>query len=174
MSGANIKIRVKKGSNEIEIEAPASDLQDAIGVISEMLDRVPNESSLNTKTDSINVAIHDRGNNSGAIRAMRDEIPEVHLERDESLTSILSKLFTEDWGRTPKKLGIVREALQSYGLSYPKQSVAVALLRLAQSGKLRRFKDEGGEYVYTASTALITTTMSKPETIKLPESKQYI
>ncbi|HYR04747.1 MAG TPA: hypothetical protein VEO75_05095, partial [Nitrososphaerales archaeon] len=42
--------------------------------------------------------------------------------------------------------------LQSYGLNYPKQSVAVALLRLAKGSKIRRFKGEGGEFVYTVST----------------------
>jgi hypothetical protein len=45
----------------------------------------------------------------------------------------------------------VREALQSYGLNYPKQSVAVALLRLAKGSKIRRFKGDAGEYLYTAS-----------------------
>ena len=49
----------------------------------------------------------------------------------------------------------VREALQSYGLNYPKQSVAVALLRLAKGSKIRRFKGEGGEYVYTVSTGAV-------------------
>ena len=41
--------------------------------------------------------------------------------------------------------------MQSYGLNYPKQSVAVALLRLAKATKLRRFKAEDGEYVYTSA-----------------------
>jgi len=54
------------------------------------------------------------------------------------------------WGREKRKLSDVREALQSYGLNYPKQSVAVALLRLAKTSKLRRFKAEDGEYVYTS------------------------
>jgi hypothetical protein len=68
---------------------------------------------------------------------------------------VISKFFADPWGRSPRKLMEVREALQSYGLNYPKQSVAVALLRLAKSSKIRRFKGEGGEYVYTASTAAI-------------------
>ena len=48
----------------------------------------------------------------------------------------------------------MREALQSYGLNYPKQSVAVALLRLAKTTKLRRFKAEDGEFVYTSASTL--------------------
>jgi hypothetical protein len=48
----------------------------------------------------------------------------------------------------------VREALQSYGLNYPKQSVAVALLRLAKTTKIRRFRGDDGEFVYTSSSMI--------------------
>ena len=41
---------------------------------------------------------------------------------------------------------------------YPKQTVAVTLLRMAKSGRLRRFKSNTGEYVYTASTSLLSST----------------
>jgi len=51
----------------------------------------------------------------------------------------------------------VREVLQSYGMNYPKQSVAVALLRLAKATKIRRFKAEDGEFVYTASAMPLPT-----------------
>ncbi|MDG6898845.1 MAG: hypothetical protein JRN24_03800, partial [Nitrososphaerota archaeon] len=64
------------------------------------------------------------------------------------------------WGRERRKLSDVREALQSYGLNYPKQSVAVALLRLAKTTKIRRFKAEDGEYVYTANAVTVPTPTS--------------
>ncbi len=81
--------------------------------------------------------------------------PTVNIEKGDSLSDVISKFFSDSWGRSPRKLMEVREALQSYGLNYPKQSVAVALLRLAKSSKIRRFKGEGGEYVYTASTGAV-------------------
>ena len=77
------------------------------------------------------------------------------MGRDDSLSDVITKVFLQPWGRQPRKLSQVREVLDSYGLIYPKQSVAVALLRLAQGGKLRRFKGEEGEFVYLASTALL-------------------
>jgi len=82
-------------------------------------------------------------------------VPTVIIEKGDSLSDVISKFFADPWGRSPRKLMEVREALQSYGLNYPKQSVAVALLRLAKSSKIRRFKGEGGEYVYTASTGAV-------------------
>src|SRR5208282_1679810 len=82
----------------------------------------------------------------------QSSVPVVTIEKGDSLSDVISKFFSDSWGRSPRKLMEVRDALQSYGLNYPKQSVAVALLRLAKGSKLRRFKGEGGEYVYTAST----------------------
>ncbi len=78
------------------------------------------------------------------------------------LGDILSKFFADQWGKSPRKLSDVREALQSYGLSYPKQSVAVALLRSAKGSKIRRFKGDGGEFVYTASTSMLLAPQPMP------------
>ena len=161
---------MKKGINEVEIEAPTSTLKDVIGMISEIMENIP--------LDTESHVIKDPRNISYTIQSGRDEvgtetsnIPEINISKDDSLTMILSKTFRDYWGRTPRKLGEIREALQSYGLSYPKQSVA--LLRLAQSGKLRRFKNDGGEYVYTSSTTLMAENPIISDNIRLKDPKQY-
>ena len=84
--------------------------------------------------------------------------PDITINKSDSLTDVLLKLFTSNWSNTPKKLNEIREILQLYGLMYPKQTVAVTLLRMAKSGRLRRFKSNTGEYVYTASNSLISST----------------
>jgi len=89
-----------------------------------------------------------------AVQKGTSELPDVTLEKGDSLADVIGKFFSCPWGRERRKLSDVREALQSYGLNYPKQSVAVALLRLAKTTKLRRFKAEDGEYVYTSASTL--------------------
>ncbi|MDV3243916.1 MAG: hypothetical protein LYZ66_01925 [Nitrososphaerales archaeon] len=84
------------------------------------------------------------------------QLPVVAVEKSDSLADIIGKFFADPWGGGRRKLSDVREALQSYGLNYPKQSVAVALLRLAKTTKIRRFKAEDGEYVYTTSSVAVT------------------
>ena len=79
------------------------------------------------------------------------QLPVIVPEKGDSLADVIAKFFADPWGRERRKLSDVREALQSYGMNYPKQSVAVALLRLAKATKIRRFKAEDGEFVYTAS-----------------------
>ncbi|MCL5317081.1 MAG: hypothetical protein M1503_02290 [Thaumarchaeota archaeon] len=160
---------MKIGLNEVEIEGTTSDIEKTIELIPAMLQALPEE-MLNqqprltlTRPDTEYNRLDNFTSSTPSQSAQSSPqpqqshssvFPEIHVEKGDSLSDIITKLFTDSWGRNPRKLGDVRDALQSYGQVYPKQSVAVALLRLAQSGKLRRFKSEGGEFVYTASTSL--------------------
>lgn len=146
-----MRIKVRVGANETEIEAPPGRLREIIGLLPDVVKSLPAPSSPSPPVMTIN---------EGTIAPQRQpqipraDLPQIKIERDNSLSDIIMKLFAQPWGRQPRRLSNVREALESYGMVYPKQSVAVALLRLAQSGKLRRFKGEGGEFVYTASIAI--------------------
>ncbi|MGH9879611.1 MAG: hypothetical protein ACRD5H_18435, partial [Nitrososphaerales archaeon] len=83
-------------------------------------------------------------------------MPEIKINKGDSLSDMIVKMFRDTWGKQSRRLADVRQVLDSYGLSYPKQSVAVTLMRLAQNGKLRRFKGTDGEFVYTAATSLLS------------------
>jgi hypothetical protein len=162
MSSTNVKVRLKVASNEIEIEGSIIDIERAISLIPDMIKSLPDEIMENSvnKSESNKYTNSNRLDNyslsQNASSSKMSEFPEINIERGDSLSSIITKLFTDQWGKTPRKLNNVREALQSYGQVYPKQSVAVSLLRMAQSGRLRRFKGEKGEFVYTASNLLST------------------
>ncbi len=157
----NVKIRVKSGESEVEIESSLSAIREAIELIPEVLAKLP-KAGAGTRSPAASapgeaMAMGSAQQAPGAPQAPAapSAIPTVSIEKGDSLSDVISKFFSDPWGRSPRKLMEVREALQSYGLNYPKQSVAVALLRLAKGSRLRRFKGEGGEYVYTASTGAV-------------------
>ncbi|MDA4116620.1 MAG: hypothetical protein OK442_08740 [Thaumarchaeota archaeon] len=157
----NVKIRIKSGGNEAEVEASLADIRQAIDLIPEILARLPLPSA-ERRLESVAPQGHgpatqapEQATPIAQTSAPQSSMPSVTIEKGDSLSDVISKFFADPWGTSPKKLMEVREALQSYGLNYPKQSVAVALLRLAKSSKIRRFKGEGGEYVYTASTGAV-------------------
>lgn len=160
MSESTVKIRVRLGVNEAEIEAPISAVKEAIHLIPELVQNLPKSTGiqpLQTKPEVINeVPCKEE-----ILTDVKPKIlPEIKVEKDDSLPDVITKCFKDEWGRYPRKLSDVRNVLESYGLIYPKQSVAVALLRLAKEGKLRRFKDEDGEFVYTSSTSLTISNLS--------------
>jgi len=142
----------------VEIEASLSDVNEAIELIPRVLAKLPPSGPERRHAPMLSeMEIATPSHRESAPAALtssssQSSVPLVTIEKGDSLSEVISKFFSDSWGRSPKKLMEVREALQSYGLNYPKQSVAVALLRLAKGSKIRRFKGEAGEYVYTATT----------------------
>jgi hypothetical protein len=157
----NVKIRIKSGESEAEVEASLSEIRQVIELIPEVLAKLPHAGAERKQAPVAPFAAAPTAQASEPALATAQtlsapsSVPTVTIEKGDSLSDVISKFFADPWGRSPRKLMEVREALQSYGLNYPKQSVAVALLRLAKSSKIRRFKGEGGEYVYTASTGAV-------------------
>ncbi|MDE1853626.1 MAG: hypothetical protein KGI38_07755 [Thaumarchaeota archaeon] len=148
------KIRVKLGQAEAEVEAEPEHLREAIDLIPELASKLPvrgRDSSGDPKESA------QEAPGEGPEHSLSSQFPVVALEKGDSLADVIGKFFAGPWGRERRKLSDVREALSSYGLNYPKQSVAVALLRLAKTTKLRRFKAEDGEYVYTSATTFSTS-----------------
>ena len=144
------KIRVKLGGAEAEVEADPEHLKEAIDLVPELAAKLPRQGRDGGEA---------RGQPQPPVEpvsqsAAASSIPVVSVEKGDSLADVIGKFFAGPWGRERRKLSDVREALQSYGLNYPMQSVAVALLRLAKTTKLRRFKAEDGEYVYTSGSNL--------------------
>jgi hypothetical protein len=146
-----VKVRVKLGAAEAEVEADPEHLRDAINLIPELVSKMPGASAERMEISG------EREDASPQPESGPTQLPSVSVDKSDSLADIIGKFFSDPWGRERRKLSDVREALQSYGLNYPKQSVAVALLRLAKTTKIRRFKAEDGEYVYTANAVAVPT-----------------
>ena len=127
------------------------DSPDIISQIPNIIQSISNISGPNSAEE--NIRIFDN-----SVENQLSTLPEFTINKSDSLTDVLLKLFTSNWSNNPKKLNEIREILQLYGLMYPKQTVAVTLLRMAKSGRLRRFKSNTGEYVYTASNSLLSST----------------
>jgi len=143
------KIRVKLGQAEAEVEADQEHLKEAIDLVPELAAKLPRQGK-EWAGEQSEPALEIQAE----VAQSPTELPMVALEKGDSLADVIGKFFAGPWGRERRKLSDVREALASYGLNYPKQSVAVALLRLAKTTKLRRFKAEDGEYVYTSALTL--------------------
>lgn len=139
------RIRVKLGAAEAEVEADLERMKDAIALVPDLVAKLPSAGE-QRQPQSVSRP-HFEATHSD--RSALSQLPTVTLEKTDSLADVIAKFFADPWGRERRKLSDVRDALQSYGLNYPKQSVAVALLRLAKATKIRRFKAEDGEFVYT-------------------------
>jgi hypothetical protein len=141
------RIRVKLGNIEAEVEADSEHLREAIELIPEVAAKLPGLGAQGAEGRRVGPAEQEREPSELRVPG---QLPSIGVEKGDSLADVIGKFFSDPWGREKRKLSDVREALQSYGMNYPKQSVAVALLRLAKASKIRRFKAEDGEFVYTS------------------------
>lgn len=149
------RIRVKVGTAEAEVDADPEHLQEAIDLVPELaskLTEVRVEEPLQARPQARLEA------QTPSEQRRQVQFPTVALQKGDSLTEAIGKFFADPWGMERRKLSDVRGALESYGLNYPKQSVAVALLRLAKTTKIRRFRGDDGEFVYTSSSMMPRVT----------------
>ena len=128
-----IKIRVRNGENEFEIDAKKVDLQDAFKTASDLFQLIG-------KTPTVV---------SPALESSFDTA--IHIDSKASLPNIVVKLLGSEWGSKPRRLKEIKEQLEQMGMIYPKQSIAVSLLRLAKEGEIRRFKGDEGDYLYVGA-----------------------
>lgn len=166
MSSNNVKIKVKFGINEVEIESPLESIRDAVDVIPSIIRNLGSAKAAEQTAAEINEQVN-------ALEAKVPlNVPEIKIDKGDSLSDMIVKMFKDAWGKQSRRLADVRQVLDSYGLSYPKQSVAVTLMRLAQNGKLRRFKGNDGEFVYTATTSLLSDTSQQVTDVKVNDTNQ--
>jgi len=79
------------------------------------------------------------------------DLPNIKIERGDNLPSILRKMFDSEWGRKPRTLKEVIDALASMGQYFNKSTVAVTLKRLVERGELRRIKGDDRIYRYVSA-----------------------
>lgn len=168
MSYDYARIKLKIGVNEIEVSGQKQDIQFLSELAMKMLDQASN--SVNNAQNELQLikkeSLADTVNRSyftenESTANKIEQLPQVSLEPSGSLPINILRLFSVDWGKKPRRLSEVKEILDSFGMVYPKQTVAVTLLRLAKEGKIRRFKSERGEYVYVSSPLVNTDQLNK-------------
>jgi len=61
--------------------------------------------------------------------------------------AVISLLSTE-WGKTPRTLSELREAMEANAIFFPKTTLSGVLVWLVKRGKLRRWRDKKRGYLY--------------------------
>lgn len=131
MVSNHIKIKVKVGVNEIEIEGNSKDVERFLNFL---LPIIKHEVSGEVK------------------EGIEEEVmPTIKVSEKEPVSEIITKLFSTSWAKKPRSLSDVINALSSLGLYYQKSTIAVNLKRLVQRGKLRRIKSKDGTFLYVPS-----------------------
>lgn len=130
------RIRVKIGEVEVEIggarEEVISTLNELGGIVGKVQDAFKLEGDVN-----LNLKPRDAA----------EDFPKIPTTNQCS-EAVISLLSTE-WGRTPRTLSEIREAMEANAIFFPKTTLSGVLVWLVKKNKIRRWKDKRRGYVYT-------------------------
>ena len=129
-----VEFRLKLGEYELEIKGSPDDVRELLDLAMEYVAR-----------KGIDRGVELVENEEETLS--EDLPPPIEISGKESVTSILSKLFSTKWASKPRSLKEVMEVLETMGVHHPKSTVAVSLARLVKRNVIRRLKKEG-VYLY--------------------------
>jgi len=141
-----MRLKIKIGSSEIEFEGDLNEISSILDIIPKIIDATKGASQY-----TLAAPISQDISKPEAVgqEQVSEEVPIIQISKDDSIADIIMKIMGSQWGRKPRRLEDIKKALETLGFPLSRSTVAVTLLRLTQSGKLRRFKDDKGEFCYS-------------------------
>lgn len=145
-----MRLKIKIGSSEIEFEGDLNEISSILDIIPKIIDATKGFSQyvppapIPQPTQRAEMVEQEPAS---------EELPTIQISKDDSIADIIMKIMNSPWGRKPRRLEDIKKSLETLGFPLTRSTVAVTLLRLTQSGKLRRFKDDKGEFCYSALTS---------------------
>ncbi len=71
-----------------------------------------------------------------------------NIDRTSQCSEAVESLLATDWGKTPRAIGELREAMEANAIFFPKTTLSGVLVWMVKKGTLRRWKDKKRGYQY--------------------------
>ena len=150
MSNVSLKLVYKYGNRSLELEISGEK-----EVVEDFLNKILDRFEVLQQVSSPKEPVESKRETKKAEEVSFDDLPNIKISSSDSLTDILNKMFYSGWGRTPRSLREVMDTLTTFGLYYPKSTIAVTLKRMVEKGVLRRIKGKDGVFKYVTSTPVM-------------------
>jgi hypothetical protein len=86
-----------------------------------------------------------------AIMAEDESLKYPKIPRTNQCSEAVVNLLSTDWGKTPRPIGQLREAMEANAVFFPKTTLSGVLVWLVKKGQLRRWKDKKRGYLYVVN-----------------------
>jgi len=132
----HLKIRIK--DVEVEIGGERDEVMSTLDDLDQIVEKVKqafNEKQKTTKTEI-----------KAETQLGGDEFPKIKgtTQCGEAVTLLLST----DWGKVPRAIGELREAMEANAIFFPKTTLSGVLVWLTKKGSLRRWRDKKRGFLY--------------------------
>jgi hypothetical protein len=139
MSTQPFHLKIRIGEMEVELNGIKSDVLETINDLPQIFNKV-------------NDAFH--GENSikpkqkkQAESFEQEQFPQI--SRTTQCSEAVTSLLGVEWGKTPRTISELREAMEANAIFFPKTTLSGVLVWLVKKGIIRRYKDKKRGYMYT-------------------------
>jgi len=139
-SSPPFRLKVRIGEMEVELGGDKSEVLSTLDDLAPIIEKISAAFQ-----ESAGHRLRPRKTpESGSAPETLPQIPRT-TQCSEAVTALLS----DEWGKTPRTISELREAMEANAIFFPKTTLSGVLVWLVKRGTVRRYKDKKRGYLYT-------------------------
>ena len=143
MSRPPFHLKVRIGEMEVELGGDKAEVLSTLDELPMIVEKV--SSSFQGESTG-----HRPRPKKQAENGERNVLPQI--PRTTQCSEAVTALLTDPWGKTPRTIAELREAMEANAVFFPKTTLSGVLVWLVKRGTIRRFKDKKRGYLYTLNS----------------------
>ena len=128
-------IKVRIGDKELEIGGSKEEVLSTLDDLDSIIEKV-------TK------ALNQKGAETQVRPKKNGDVEYPNIQHTTQCSEAIVSLLETDWGKTPRAIGELREAMEANAIFFPKGTISGVLSWQIKRGSLRRWKDKKRGYLY--------------------------
>ena len=133
------RLKVRIGDMEVELGGEREEVLETLEDLDLIIDKVSKAFNAETHTTK-------RPQKKGKEESQVKKLPTIN--RTSQCSEAVESLLTAEWGKTPRRIGELREAMEANAIFFPKTTLSGVLVWMVKKGTLRRWKDKKRGYQY--------------------------
>ena len=140
MEQTPFRLKVRIGEMEVELGGEKQEVLSTLDDLKEIVDKVTTafDGSPMTEAKLAELSVADEG----------EALKYPKIPRTNQCSEAVVNLLSTEWGKTPRPIGELREAMEANAVFFPKTTLSGVLVWLVKKGQLRRWKDKKRGYLY--------------------------
>ena len=135
-------LRVRIGDMEVELGGEKSEVLSTLDDLDDIVEKIKGAFNEESRTKLVIVEKPEEAS---------DTVNYPKIERTSQCSDAVVGLLSTDWGKTPRAIGELREAMEANAIFFPKTTLSGVLVWLVKKGRLRRWKDKKRRYLYVVN-----------------------
>jgi hypothetical protein len=140
MSRPPFHLKVRIGEMEVELGGDKAEVLSTLDELQTIIEKV-----------SASFQGESTGHRPRPKKQTENGAPEAlpQIPRTTQCSEAVTSLLADPWGKTPRTIAELREAMEANAVFFPKTTLSGVLVWLVKKGTIRRWKDKKRGYLYT-------------------------